>query len=415
MQIFLPFSQIIFSEIKKRKYDYKKIRSETGFRGLEFTGTHSITKEGLYIMEGKVYGYIRVSTREQNEDRQRIAMKEYGVPEEHMYIDWQSGKDFDRPGYRELMGVLGENDTFVIKSIDRLGRNFDEILEQWRMITAEKHAGIIVLDMPILNTGLQRDLLGRVIAEMMLTLMSYVAETERENIRQRQAEGIAAARQKGVRLGRKPKEIPEEFEAVRALWEAGTYSATAAARKMEKIKENGHLKARTGAGKGWKIGIGTRVGMLTVTADTGQRKNRYTVWECQCSCGGRILLDTRCLQRESVVGQTLLQSGKTKSCGCLQAGMYKENLKLVEGTSVAILEAHKRKLNRNNTRAIQGCTWMAGRGNGWRRLGLKGRNIIWALTGINRMQWKRAARGNNCMILFFNGTIQKNPGQRVKK
>ncbi len=105
-------------------------------------------------MEGKVYGYIRVSTREQNEDRQRIAMKEYGVPEEHMHIDWQSGKDFDRPGYRELMGVLGENDTFVIKSIDRLGRNFDEILEQWRMITAEKHAGIIVLDMPILNTGL---------------------------------------------------------------------------------------------------------------------------------------------------------------------------------------------------------------------------------------------------------------------
>lgn len=183
-------------------------------------------------MEGKVYGYIRVSTREQNEDRQRIAMKEYGVPEEHMYIDWQSGKDFDRPGYQELMGVLGENDTFVIKSIDRLGRNFDEILEQWRMITAEKHAGIIVLDMPILNTGLQRDLLGRVIAEMMLTLMSYVAETERENIRQRQAEGIAAARQKGVRLGRKPKEIPEEFEAVRALWEAGTYSATAAARQL---------------------------------------------------------------------------------------------------------------------------------------------------------------------------------------
>lgn len=219
------------------------------------------------------------------------------------------------------------------------------------MITAEKHAGIIVLDMPILNTGLQRDLLGRVIAEMMLTLMSYVAETERENIRQRQAEGIAAARQKGVRLGRKPKEIPEEFEAVRALWEAGTYSATAAARKMEKIKENGHLKARTGAGKGWKIGIGTRVGMLTVTADTGQRKNRYTVWECQCSCGGRILLDTR----------------------CLQAGMYKENLKLVEGTSVAILEAHKRKLNRNNTSGHTG-VYLDGRQGKWvAQIGFKGK------------------------------------------
>lgn len=256
-----------------------------------------------------------------------------------------------------------------------------------------------------------------------------------------------------------------------------------AARKMEKIKENGHLKARTGAGKGWKIGIGTRVGMLTVTADTGQRKNRYTVWECQCSCGGRILLDTRCLQRgtvtdcgcesrtkpgqrdiagmrfglltaieptelrsegtvvwrcrcdcggevlaslhqlhagyrkscgclsrprlkdfegkrfgslivtgyagkragmhrwkcrcdcgrESVVGQTLLQSGKTKSCGCLQAGMYKENLKLVEGTSVAILEAHKKKLNRNNTSGHTG-VYLDGRQGKWvAQIGFKGK------------------------------------------
>ena len=183
-------------------------------------------------MKGKVYGYIRVSTKEQKEDRQRIAMREYGVPEENVYLDKQSGKNFDRPGYQGLMNVLQENDTFVIKSIDRLGRNFDEILKQWRIITMEKKAGIIVLDMPILNTGLQHDLLGKVIAEMMLTLMSYMAETERQNIRQRQAEGIAAAREKGVHLGRKPKEIPKEFETVKALWEEGVYSATAAAKKL---------------------------------------------------------------------------------------------------------------------------------------------------------------------------------------
>lgn len=183
-------------------------------------------------MKGKLYGYIRVSTKEQNEDRQRIAMREYGVPEENVYLDRQSGKNFDRPGYQGLMNALQENDTFVIKSIDRLGRNFDEILKQWRIITTEKKAGIIVLDMPILNTGLQHDLLGKVIAEMMLTLMSYMAETERENIRRRQAEGIAAAKRKGVHLGRKPKEIPKEFEAVKALWEEGVYSATAAAGKL---------------------------------------------------------------------------------------------------------------------------------------------------------------------------------------
>lgn len=183
-------------------------------------------------MSGKLYGYIRVSTKEQHEDRQRIAMHEYGVAERDIYTDKQSGKDFERPGYRKLMDVLGEDDVLVIKSIDRLGRNFDEILEQWRIITREKRAGIIVLDMPILNTGLQNDLLGRVIAEMMLTLMSYMAETERDHIRQRQAEGIAAAKRRGVRLGRKPLEIPEEFPEVQRLWEKGVYSATMAAKHL---------------------------------------------------------------------------------------------------------------------------------------------------------------------------------------
>lgn len=183
-------------------------------------------------MMRNVYGYIRVSTKEQNEDRQWLAMKEYGVPEGNVYVDKQSGKDFDRPGYRQVLEVLCENDVLVIKSIDRLGRHFDELLEQWRIITVEKKAGIIVLDLPILNVGLENDLLGKVVAQLMLTLMSYMAETERDNIRQRQAEGIAAARLKGVHLGRRPKEIPEEFENVKTLWEEGECSATAAARRL---------------------------------------------------------------------------------------------------------------------------------------------------------------------------------------
>jgi DNA invertase Pin-like site-specific DNA recombinase len=183
-------------------------------------------------MMRNVYGYIRVSTKEQNEDRQWLAMKEYGVPEGNVYVDKQSGKDFDRPGYRQVLEALCENDVLVIKSIDRLGRHFDELLEQWRIITVEKKAGIIVLDLPILNVGLENDLLGKVVAQLMLTLMSYMAETERDNIRQRQAEGIAAARLKGVHLGRKPKEIPEEFENVKTLWEEGECSATAAARRL---------------------------------------------------------------------------------------------------------------------------------------------------------------------------------------
>ncbi len=183
-------------------------------------------------MVRNVYGYIRVSTKEQNEDRQWLAMKEYGVPEGNVYVDKQSGKDFDRPGYRQVLEVLCENDVLVIKSIDRLGRHFDELLEQWRIITVEKKAGIIVLDLPILNVGLENDLLGKVVAQLMLTLMSYMAETERDNIRQRQAEGIAAARLKGVHLGRRPKEIPEEFENVKTLWEEGECSATAAARRL---------------------------------------------------------------------------------------------------------------------------------------------------------------------------------------
>lgn len=181
--------------------------------------------------KSKVYGYIRVSTKEQNEDRQWIAMKESGVPFRNVYTDKQSGKDFDRPGYKKVLGKLRKGDTLVIKSLDRLGRNFDEILEQWRFITVEKEVGIIILDIPLLG-DLNKDLMGRVVAQLMLTLMSYMAETERDNIRKRQAEGIEAARLRGVRLGRKPKEVLPGFEEVYERWTNGLCSARAAGREL---------------------------------------------------------------------------------------------------------------------------------------------------------------------------------------
>lgn len=180
----------------------------------------------------KTYGYIRVSTKEQNEDRQLIAMREFGVPEENVIMDKQSGKDFDRPGYKRLMRKLQTGDTLVIKSIDRLGRNYDEILEQWRLITKEKQAAIVVLDMPLLDTRQERDLTGVLIADIVLQLLSYVAQTEREFIRQRQAEGIAAAKAQGVRFGRPPLVQPKEFPAVHQAWLKKEISAREAARRL---------------------------------------------------------------------------------------------------------------------------------------------------------------------------------------
>ena len=179
------------------------------------------------------YGYIRVSTRDQNEDRQRIAMREAGVDEGHIVADRQSGKEFDRPGYRRLMKKLKPGDTLVIKSIDRLGRNYNEILEQWRLITKEKQAAVVVLDMPLLDTRRGRDLTGTLIADIVLQLLSYVAQTEREFIKQRQAEGIAAAKQRGVRFGRKPAERPVSLETAVKAWEAGELSAREAAHSLQ--------------------------------------------------------------------------------------------------------------------------------------------------------------------------------------
>lgn len=181
-------------------------------------------------MKGTIYGYARVSTREQNEDRQMIALRQFGAEEKNIFLDKQSGKDFNRPYYGKLLRRLHEGDTLVIKSIDRLGRNYQDILEQWRLITKEKKADIVVLDMPLLDTRQNRNLTGTLIADIVLQLLSYVAQTEREFIHQRQAEGIAAAQQRGVRFGRPCKEKPPQFGACLSAWKAGQISAREAAR-----------------------------------------------------------------------------------------------------------------------------------------------------------------------------------------
>ena len=178
------------------------------------------------------YGYVRVSTKEQNEDRQMVAMRELGVKDGNVILDKQSGKDFDRPGYRRLMRRLKAGDTLVIKSIDRLGRNYDEILEQWRLLTKEKQVAIVVLDMPLLDTRQGRDLTGVLIADIVLQLLSYVAQKEREFNRQRQAEGIAAAKARGVHFGRRFKDRGENYEAVVAAWRGGEISGRAAAKAL---------------------------------------------------------------------------------------------------------------------------------------------------------------------------------------
>jgi len=181
-----------------------------------------------------LYGYARVSTREQHIDRQLIAFREFGVSEENVFLDKQSGKDFHRSSYRKLLRRLKVNDTLVIKSIDRLGRDYSEILEQWRVITKEKQVSIVVLDIPLLDTrkkGL--DLTGTFIADLVLQILSYVAQTEREFIRQRQAEGIKAAKARGVQFGRPPMERPVMFDEVCKAWCNGEISAREAGRRLK--------------------------------------------------------------------------------------------------------------------------------------------------------------------------------------
>ena len=164
------------------------------------------------------YGYIRVSSREQNEDRQRIAMGEVGIAGRYVYMDKQSGKDFNRPQYKKLLRKLKKDDLLYIKSIDRLGRNYEEIQRQWRVLTKERGVDIVVLDMPLLDTRRGKDLMGTFLSDIVLQVLSFVAENERVNIRQRQAEGIAAARARGVKFGRPPRPVPENFHAVHKAW-----------------------------------------------------------------------------------------------------------------------------------------------------------------------------------------------------
>ena len=179
-----------------------------------------------------IYGYIRVSTKEQNEDRQVRAMQEYGVPVDCVYLDKQSGKDFERPAYKKLLRKLKTGDTVVISSIDRLGRNYNELLEQWRKITKEKGSNIVVLDMPLLDTRNREDTTKILIADLVLQIFSYVAQKERENIKRRQAEGIAAAKKRGVKFGRKPIPKSDNFSEVLRQWQEGKLSGRKAAKKL---------------------------------------------------------------------------------------------------------------------------------------------------------------------------------------
>lgn len=180
---------------------------------------------------GQIYGYIRVSSADQNEARQRMAMSGKNIPEKNLYADRQSGKDFDRPQYKRLVKKLKPGDLLYILSIDRLGRNYEEIQEQWRVLTKEVGIDICVLDMPLLDTRNGRDLMGTFIADLVLQILSFVAQSERENIRNRQAQGILAAKAQGVRFGRPPRPLPENFPTAWRRWKAGEITGTAAAKE----------------------------------------------------------------------------------------------------------------------------------------------------------------------------------------
>ena len=184
-------------------------------------------------MRGKRYGYIRVSSTDQNEDRQKLAMAQVAVPEKDIYMDKQSGKDFERPQYKRLVKKLRPGDLLYILSIDRLGRNYEEIQTQWRVLTKEIGVDICVLDMPLLDTRNGKDLMGTFIADLVLQILSFVAQNERESIRKRQAQGIAAAKARGVRFGRPPRPLPENFPSVHRAWRSKKLTLKQAAKACE--------------------------------------------------------------------------------------------------------------------------------------------------------------------------------------
>lgn len=189
------------------------------------------------------YGYVRVSSKEQNEDRQMIALREAGIEEKNIFMDKQSGKDFNRPQYKNMCRKLKSGDVLYIKSIDRLGRNYEEVTEQWRRITKVREADIVVIDMPILDTRREKNLLGTFISDIVLALLSYVAENERTNIKQRQAEGIAAAKARGVKFGRPPLPIPENFHQMHKDWRAGKITIEEAAKACNMCSKTFYSKA----------------------------------------------------------------------------------------------------------------------------------------------------------------------------
>lgn len=182
---------------------------------------------------GNRYGYVRVSSRDQREERQMLAMHGMRIPDSHIYVDKQSGKDFNRPQYQKLLRKIKADDVVFVQSIDRLGRNYQDIIAQWKRITRDKKADIVVLDMPLLDTRRDKDLMGTFLSDVVLALLSYVSENERVNIRQRQAEGIAAAKARGVKFGRPPKAIPGNFHAVHQTWRAKKLTVRQAARACQ--------------------------------------------------------------------------------------------------------------------------------------------------------------------------------------
>lgn len=217
----------------------KIISANTAVFGILAQNTSSYISEMIFRLNlsaekedimTNTYGYIRVSSRDQNEDRQLIALKDVGVKMQNIYIDKQSGKDFERPQYKKLIRKIKRDDLLYIKSIDRLGRNYDEILLQWRLLTKEKGADIVVLDMPLLDTRRGKDLVGTFLSDIVLQVLSFVAENERANIRQRQAEGIAAAKAKGTKFGRPPRPLPKNFDIAYKYWKQGKITGTKAAK-----------------------------------------------------------------------------------------------------------------------------------------------------------------------------------------
>ena len=193
---------------------------------------------------GNLYGYIRLITRDQNEDRQLIALRELKIPEKNIFMDKQSGKDFNRPQYKRLVRKLKKDDLLYVKSIDRLGRNYAEILEQWRLLTQTKGIDIVVLDMPLLDTRRGKDLMGTFLSDIVLQVLSFVAENERTNIRQRQAEGIAAAKARGVQFGRPPAPLPKNFYSIYQKWRIGEISSTQAAKECEMPRSTFRYRAK---------------------------------------------------------------------------------------------------------------------------------------------------------------------------